>query len=110
MPAPEPTPTSTPQVAYSSHGSRANALPPAPSSSRTSEASTVRRSPIVCSSAAANGPIRPPSRMFSEIAPEIVVALQPNAFSSGTISTPGAARTPTVARITVNMTPTTIQP
>ena len=75
-------------------------LPPAPSSSSTSEASTVRRSPIVCISAAANGPIRPPSRMFSEIAPEIVAALQPNACSSGTISTPGAARTPTVARIT----------
>ena len=47
--------------------------------------------------------------MFSEIAPEIVAAFQPNACSSGTISTPGAARTPTVARMTVNITATTIQ-
>ena len=89
---------------------RANELPPAPMTSSTSEATTVRRSPMVCSSAAANGPISPPSRMLSEIAPEIVAASQPNACSSGTINTPGAARTPTVARITTNMTPTTIQP
>ena len=47
--------------------------------------------------------------MFSEIAPEIVAAFQPNACSNGTMSTPGAARTPTVARMTVNITATTTQ-
>ena len=65
--------------------------------------------PKVWISAVAKGPTRPNSRMFSEMAPEIVVLLQPKACSSGTISTPGAARTPTEARITVNMIATTTQ-
>ena len=36
-------------------------------------------------------------------------ALQPNAFSNGTIKTPGAARTPTEDRMTTNITATTTQ-
>ena len=80
----------------------------APAASNDSELSTVPRMPIRWISAAPNGPTSPPSRILSEIAPEIVAGFQPNACSSGTISTPGAARTPTVARMTVNITPTTI--
>ena len=47
--------------------------------------------------------------MFNDIAPEITAAFQPKAACSGTISTPGAARTPTEARITTNITATTTQ-
>ena len=47
--------------------------------------------------------------MLSEIAPEIVPTPQPKARSSGTIMTPGAARTPTPARVAVNITASTTQ-
>ena len=42
--------------------------------------------------------------MFSEIAAEIVPALQPKARSSGTMMTPGAARTPTAPSVMVKAT------
>ncbi len=82
---------------------------PAPITSSTIEASTVRFSPIVWINPAANGPTSPNSRMFSETAPEMTAAFQPNASCSGTISTPGVARTPTEARMTTNITATTTQ-
>ena len=44
--------------------------------------------------------------MFNDTAPEITAAFQPKAACNGTISTPGAARTPTEARITTNITAT----
>ena len=71
--------------------------------------STVRRIPMLCISAAANGPIRPNRKMLMEIAAEIVAGLQPNARSSGTINTEGAARTPAVASMTRNITARTTQ-
>ena len=47
--------------------------------------------------------------MFSEIAAEIVLTFQPNARSSGTMMTPGAARTPTAPSVTVKATASAIQ-
>ena len=74
------------------------------------EHNTVRRRPKVRIMAAVNGPTRPNSAIFSDTAPEIVAFDQPKACSSGTIRTPGAARTPTEATIIANITPTTTQP
>ena len=107
IPAPEPSPTSTPHVRYNCQISVTNELSPAPITSRTIEHSTVRFNPIVWINPAANGPTSPNSRMFSDTAPEITAAFQPNACCSGTISTPGVARTPTDARMTTNITATT---
>lgn len=56
-----------------------------------------------------NGPVAPSRMMLSEIAPETVATSQPNARWSGTIMTPGAARTPTPARVAENITASTIQ-
>src|SRR5208283_947433 len=103
IPAPEPSPTSTPQVRYNCQISVTKPLSPAPMTSSTIEASTVRFNPMTWIRPAANGPTRPNSRMFSDTAPEIAAAFQPNAACNGTISTPGAARTPTEARITTNI-------
>jgi hypothetical protein len=47
---------------------------------------------------------------LTPIASEIVARDQPNSASSGTISTPGALRTPAVATMTKKLMPTTIQP
>ncbi len=86
-----------------------NALDPAPSTSSAMEASSVRFSPMVRSSAAANGPTSPNSAMFNDTAPEIVATDQPKSRCNGRISTLGAARTPTEATITTNMTVTITQ-
>jgi hypothetical protein len=51
-----------------------------------------------------NGPVAPISTMFKETAPAMVDTSQPNARWSGTIITPGAARTATPASIPQNMT------
>ena len=109
IPAPDPRPTNTPQVRYNCQISVMKPLSPAPITSNTIEISTVRFRPIVWISPAAKGPTSPNSRMFSDTAPEITPGLQPNASCSGTISTPGVARTPTEARMTTNITATTTQ-
>jgi hypothetical protein len=84
-------------------------LSPAPMTSSSMENSTVCFNPITWIRPAAKGPTSPNSRMFNATAPDTIPAFQPNASCSGTISTPGAARTPTEARMTTNITPTTIQ-
>jgi hypothetical protein len=104
IPAPDPRPTKTPHVRYSCQISLTKALLPAPITSKTIEHSTVRFNPITWISPAANGPTSPNSRMFNDTAPEITAAFQPNASCNGTINTPGAARTPTDARMTTNIT------
>ena len=58
---------------------------------------------------AANGPMRPKSAMLIATAAEITARLQPNSVSSGTISTPGVARTPAVTSSTTNVTAATTQ-
>lgn len=63
----------------------------------TSAVRIVGRSPKRCIAAAANGPVRPYSAMFTEIASEIAARLQPSSRSSGTISTLGVARVPAAA-------------
>lgn len=69
----------------------------------------MRFSPIVRISAAVNGPTNPNSAMFNDTAPEIVATDQPKSRCSGIISTLGAARTPTDATITANITATITQ-
>ena len=109
IPAPDPSPTSTPQVRYNCQISVMNALDPAPMTNRAIDSRTVRFRPMVWIRPAAKGPTSPNNRMFSETAPEITAAFQPNASCSGTISTPGVARTPTDARMTTNITTRTTQ-
>jgi hypothetical protein len=58
---------------------------------------------------AANGPMRPYSAMLIAMAAEMPVRLQSNSVSSGTISTPGVARTPLVTMSTRNVTAATTQ-
>ncbi len=103
-PALAPTPTITPQVANSCHGAVMNVERPVPTSRSDRHDSTVRRSPSVSIRPVMNGPVMPSSRMLSEIAAEIVPTLQPNACSSGTMITPGAARTPTAPSVMVKAT------
>ncbi len=103
-PALAPTPTSSPQVKKSCHDAVMKVDSPVPTSSTERHSRMVRRSPNVSISPVMNGPVRPSSRMFSEIAAEIVPTLQPNARSSGTIITPGAARTPTAPSVMVKAT------
>ncbi len=109
IPAPEPIPTSTPQVRYSCHTWVMKALDPAPSTSSDIETSSVHFSPIVRSSAAAKGPTSPNNAIFSDTAPEMVATDQPKSRWSGNISTLGAARTPTEATMTTNITATITQ-
>ena len=69
----------------------------------------VRRAPQRSITAAAKGPIAPKTRRLIPRAKEIVARDQWNSSSSGTISTPGVARTPaettTTAKVTATMTP-----
>ncbi len=59
--------------------------------------------------AAANGPINPNNAMLTATANEIAVRFHPNSVSSGTISTPGVARTPAPTSRITKVTAATIQ-
>ncbi len=106
---PVPSPTAMPQLKMSCHGSVISVLAATLAESRASARRMVRRMPICCISAAANGPISPNSTMLMEMAKEMVVRLQPNASSSGTMSTLGVARMPTPVSSVTKMTAATIQ-
>ena len=60
-------------------------------------------------SAAAKGPITPYNSRLTPTANEIVARDHWNSCSSGTISTPGAARTPAVSTTIAKVTAATIQ-
>jgi hypothetical protein len=69
----------------------------------------VPKRPMTSARPVRNGPTAPRSKMLIETAPEMVLTSQPKARCSGTMITPGAARTPTPAMVAVNMTASTIQ-
>ena len=108
-PAPAPMPTIRPQVRNNCHGSVMNVDSPVAIIRIVRHSSIVRFRPMTCSSPVRNGPVAPSRKMLSEMAPEMVLTSQPKARSSGTIMTPGAARTPTPASIAVNATPSATQ-
>ena len=101
---PVPVPTSTPHSSISCHSAcmRAEAAIEAASSSRAP--STTRRSPQRSITAAANGPIKPNRAMLTATAAEITARLHPNSLSSGTMNSPGVARTPAVMSSTTKVT------
>ena len=108
-PAPEPIPTISPQVRNICQGAVIKFDSPVPAISIAMHANIVRFRPMTSMSPVRNGPVAPSRVMLSEIAPETVATSQPNARWSGTIMTPGAARTPTPARVAENITASTIQ-
>ena len=67
----------------------------------------VRLRPMIWIRPVMNGPVAPSRMMLIETAAEMVATSQPKACSSGTIITPGAARTPTPASIDTNITTST---
>ena len=82
---------------------------PVPAISIAMHARIVRLRPMTSINPVRNGPVAPSRMMLSETAPDIVATSQPNARCSGTIITPGAARTPTPARVAENITARAIQ-
>lgn len=107
-PAPEPIPTKSPQVRNNCHGLVIKFDSPVPSTSTSMQPKMVRLRPANSMSPVRNGPVAPISTMLRETAPEIVATLHPKACCSGRIITPGAARTPTPARVAENITASTI--
>jgi hypothetical protein len=75
---------------------------PVPAISIAMQASIVGFRPMTSMSPVKNGPVAPNTIMLSETAAEIVATSQPKALCSGTIITPGAARTPTPASVAEN--------
>src|SRR5579862_7584761 len=71
--------------------------------------STTARRPHRSITDAANGPMTPNSAMLTAIDAEMVVRLQPNSVSSGTMNSPGVARTPAVTSMTTKVTTATTQ-
>ena len=108
-PAPEPIPTINPQVRKSCQDAVMRLDSPVPAISNARHNRIVRFRPMTCISPVMKGPVAPSRMMLSEMAPEMVLMSQPNACCSGTIITPGAARTPTPASVEVNTTASTTQ-
>ena len=106
---PVPVPTSTPQSSIRCHSVRITVVSATEIASNATAARTTRRSPQRSITDAANGPMRPKSAMLIATASEMTARLQPNSASSGTISTPGVARTPAVTSRTTKVAPATIQ-
>ena len=106
---PTPSPTPTPHVSISSSGEAIREAATVATVMMPSPISIVRRTPIVCISAAANGPSTPKSAMLIATASEMVAAVQPMSASSGSISTPGAERTPAAKMSTRNVKPAIAQ-
>ena len=101
---PVPAPTTTPHNRKNCHSADIcddNATAPAISASAPS---TTRRRPHRSITDAANGPIKPNSAMLTAIEAEISVRLHPNSASSGTMKSPGVARTPEVISMTTKVT------
>ena len=91
---PVPTPISSPQVSISCQPSRTRTVSPLPAATSSRATLVTRRMPKRSIRAAANGAITPYRTRLTLTAPDIRVRDQPNSSSSGTISTPGAARKP----------------
>ena len=106
---PQPSPTTTPHSSTSCHVSDISGVSATPVAVAVSDSVTVRRTPNRSISAAANGPIAPYSSTLTPTANEIVARDQWNSCSSGTISTPGAARTPAVSTTMTKVIAATIQ-
>ena len=99
--APVPPPTRTPHNSTRCHSDRMSVVAATAPVITASAASRTRRTPNRFITAAANGPISPNSAMLIATANEIAVRFHPNSVSSGTIRTPGVARTPApTSRIT----------
>lgn len=105
---PVPSPTRTPHSATSCQLAVMNTVRPLPAATSSRAQATTRRMPKRSMSAAANGAHRPYSMRFTETASEIVPLDQPNASSSGVISTPGVARNPAAPMIATKATAATI--
>ena len=105
---PVPVPTQMPQSSVICHWCCIRVVSATEIASSATAARISRRSPHRFIADAANGPIRPNSAMLIATAAEIAARLQPNSASSGTINTPGVARTPAVTISTRNVTPATI--
>ena len=107
--APLPTPASTPQVATYCQVVVMKAESPVETDISSRARVTVLRRPNEFISAAAKGPVRPYRKIPMPAASEIDARSQPNAFSSGRISTPGAARRPAAAKRARKMAPATMK-
>ena len=81
---------------------------PVPAISIIMHPKIVRLRPMTSINPVRNGPVAPSRMMLSETALEIVPISQPNARCSGTIMTPGAARTLTPSKVAQNTTASTI--
>ena len=81
----------------------------APEATAASATTTTRRKPKRPMRAAANGPVSPNRTRFTDTAAEIVARLHPKSCSSGSISTPGAARNPAAASSVTNVVTATTQ-
>ena len=108
-PAPEPMPTISPQVRNNCQGAVMKFDSPVPAISIAMHA---RYRALQTDDLDEPGEKRSGRAEQDDVerdAPEIVATSQPNARCSGTIMTPGAARTPTPASVAENITASTIQ-
>src|SRR6202011_2316396 len=107
---PQPVPTTTPQSRTSCQDWRIIGVSATPAAVSANANAIVRRTPKRSIAAAAKGPTKPVSKMLTPTAKEIVARDQWNSFSSGTDSTPGAARMAAETSNAVKVTATTTQP
>src|ERR1700730_10175551 len=107
---PQPVPTTTPHSSTSCQDWRIIGVSATPTAVSDNANAIVRQTSKTCIAVAAKEPIRPVSRMLAPTAKEIVARDQGNSFSSGTNSTPGAARIPAEASNAAKVTATTTQP
>ena len=101
---PVPAPTQTPQSKVNCHCVFICVVRATDAVNKASAQSTRRRTPQRFINEAAKGPIRPNKAMLIAIAAEIAAVDQPNSCSSGTIKTPGVARTAAVTSSTQKVT------
>ena len=106
---PVPSPISRPQVSISCQPWVTKMVNPLPAATRSRATLVTWRMPKRSISAAANGAISPYRIRLTLTALDIRVRDQPNSSSSGTISTPGAARKPAAPTRATNATAATHQ-
>jgi hypothetical protein len=106
---PVPAPTTMPQRRKNCHSADICVDTATAALISASAPSTTRRRPQRSITEAANGPINPNNAMLTAIDAEITARLHPNSCSSGTMNSPGVARTPAVISITTKVTRAMIQ-
>ena len=106
---PVPVPTTTPHSNISCQDSRMNVVSATPVPISVIDASISRRMPKRSIIAAANGPISPNSTRLTATANEMVLRLQWNSCSNGTMRMPGVERTPAPSSNVRNVAPATTQ-